>query len=78
MTWTALRFEDGATPANEMPDLSPVGSFTFDAAEYDSTLGAAVGHMEDLARSEHQAQAAWEARRSLSAWLLRFLPSSAR
>jgi hypothetical protein len=72
--WTDLRCEDARTPAEEMPDLSPVGSFTFDAAQYDRTLSAALRRMEDLAQDE----AAWKAQRRPRARLRRLLAPRAR
>lgn len=78
VSWTALRCEDGATPADEMPDLSSVGSFTFDAARYDSMLSAALRRMEDLAQDEHQAEAAWKAQRGPRARLRRLLAPKTR
>ena len=75
--WEQLRCEDAQTPAEQMPDLSPVGSFTFDAAQYDATLRAALERMEKLARIEDQAEAAWKARRKLRVRLRRFLRSAA-
>lgn len=76
--WTQLRWEDARTPPEQMPDLSPVGSFTFDAAQYDSTLSAALARLEELSRVEHQAEAEWKARRKLGARLRRLLSSAAR
>ncbi|NAZ80916.1 hypothetical protein GTR02_03690 [Kineococcus sp. R8] len=76
--WTDVRYEDAQTPAEEMPDLSPVGSFTFDATHYDSTLHSALRRMEDLAADEHQAEAAWKARRGPRARLRRLLTPRTR
>jgi hypothetical protein len=71
--WTDLRCENAQTPAEEMPDLSSVGSFTFDAARYDSTLRSALRRMQDLVQDEHRAEAAWKARRGPRARLRRLL-----
>jgi hypothetical protein len=76
--WTDLRCEDAHTPAQEMPDLSWVGSFTFDAACYDSTLRSALLRMEDLTQEEHQAEAAWKARRGPRARLRQLLDPGTR
>lgn len=78
VSWTQLRCEDARTPAEEMPDLSPVGSFTFNAAQYDATLTAALARMEELARVEREADTAWQAQRTLGARLRRLLRSTAR
>ncbi|WP_380161256.1 hypothetical protein [Kineococcus sp. R86509] len=76
--WTDLRCEDAHTPAEEMPDLSSAGSFTFDAAQYDSTLRSALRLMEDLTQDEQQAEAAWKARRRPRGRLRRLLAPRSR
>jgi hypothetical protein len=76
--WTDVRCEDAHTPTEEMPDLSSVGSFTFDAARYDSTLRSALRRMDDLTQDEHQAEAAWKAQRGPRARLRRLLDPRSR
>ena len=75
--WTQLRCEDARTPAEQMPDLSAVGSFTFDAADYEATLGAAVTRLQALAQHEREAEARWRGQRTLPARLRRLLTPTA-
>lgn len=73
VSWTHLRSENAYTPAEQTPDLSPLGSFTFDAAGYDATLDGAVKRLNELTLAEDQAKAAWAAQRRLPARLRRLV-----
>jgi len=57
--WEDIRFEDATTPADDMPDLSTVGPFTFDAAAYAQVLASAAETLTGLAGEERAAEAEW-------------------
>ena len=69
--WEQMRYEDAQTPADEMPDLSAVGPFTFDAQQYDRTLSGPLVRLDQLVEAEHRTQVAWKERRRISSRLRR-------
>lgn len=71
--WTQLRYEDGCTPATDMPDLTPAGPFTFDAEHYDATLTAPLNRLDHLTREEDRAAQAWKATQQSDPWWRRAL-----
>lgn len=71
--WEQVRFEDGLTPAAEMPDLSAIGPFTFDAARYDAVLAEAVDTLRGLSDEDEAAVADWRRHHSLGGRMRRLL-----
>lgn len=57
--WADIRVEDTFTPAAEMPDLSAIGPFSFDAARYGDVLAGVVRELHGLADEERAAEADW-------------------
>lgn len=68
MRWHDLRLEDGYTPAVEMPDLSAVGPFRFDATAYAAALTGVGDRLRALAGQDDRDEAAWAGRHPVRAW----------
>ncbi len=71
--WDDIRFEDATTPADEMPDLSTVGPFTFDAAAYAEVLASAAERLEGLAGEERATEAEWRRHHTIAGRVRRLL-----
>jgi len=61
--WDQLRCEAARTPDEQLPNLSAVGSFAFDAAQHDAVLVEALERLDALALTEQHAQQALSRRR---------------
>lgn len=71
VSWTDLRCEDAHTAGEQMPDLSQVGAFTFDAEQYRAAMDEAIRRLEELAAAERRAEELRRAQRTLRARLRR-------
>lgn len=71
--WDQLRVDDARNSPIDMPDLSPVGMFTFAAAQFDVAVGAALVQVNQLMQAEEKAEREWKATHGLRAWMRRTL-----
>ena len=74
--WAHLRLEDAHTPPSDMPDLSRVGTFLFDAEQYDAQLGASLDGLDRLTQAQEEAERAWKEKHGFRAWTRRALRRS--